>query len=80
MRTPADKAADRSTASALVADLVDVRTKLRSELGKLPAPAARNAVQRRDALLMRAVILLLRSQLIGWGAGAAADRDGTADQ
>lgn len=76
-RTTEDKAADRTAAVAIVADLRTVRDDCRTALKALPAPAARTAAQKRDALLLRSAIVTARSQLLALGVGAPADRDGT---
>jgi hypothetical protein len=76
-RPPADRAADRATATGLVADLRAARADLRAALRALPAPAQRTAAQRRDALLLRTAALLVQAQLVGWGAATSTDREQT---
>lgn len=76
-RPPADRVADRTVARGLVADLRAVRADTRAAVRALPAPAQRTAAQRRDALLLRAVGLLIQSQLVSWGAAQAVDREPT---
>jgi hypothetical protein len=65
--------ADRDKATALVADLRDDRAQLRAALRALPAPAARNPAQRRDALVLRTCADLVAWALIS--AGVAGDDD-----
>jgi hypothetical protein len=76
-RTDDDKAADRTAAVAIVADMRSVRDDCRTALKALPAPATRNAAQKRDALLLRSAIVTARSHLLALGVGTPADRDGT---
>lgn len=76
-RTDDDRAADRTAAVAIVADLRSVRDDCRTALKALPAPAQRNAAQKRDALILRSMITVARSQLLALGVGTPADRDGT---
>jgi hypothetical protein len=65
--------ADRDKATALVADLRANRAELRDALRELPAPAARNAAQKRDALMLRTLADLVAWSLIS--AGVADDDD-----
>lgn len=73
-RSQAARTADRTKivnlATALRADIADLQAAIQA----LPAPAARNAAQRRDALIMRSLIRLIRWSLITSGAGTADDR------
>ena len=74
-RTPADRQADRSAASTIVGGLRQILAANRAALKALPAPAARNAAQKRDALGMRSVIVLASAQLLTLGVATAEDRD-----
>jgi hypothetical protein len=65
--------ADRDKATELVADLRANRAELRAALRALPAPAARNAAQKRDALMLRTLADLVAWSLIS--AGVADDND-----
>lgn len=76
-RTDDDRTADKAAATSIVTDLRTARDDLRTALKALPAPASRTAAQKRDALLLRSQIMVIRSQLLGWGVGTAADRDGS---
>ena len=76
-RTDTDRAADKTAATSIVTDLRTARDDLRTALRALPAPASRTAAQRRDALILRSQIIVIRSQLLSWGVGTAADRDGS---
>lgn len=73
-RSQAARTADRTKitnlATALRADIADLQAAIQA----LPAPGARNAAQRRDALIMRSLIRLIRWNLITSGAGTADDR------
>ena len=48
---------------------------LRAAIAALPAPASRNAAQRRDALMLRTLLRLVRWSIISAGAATAADLD-----
>lgn len=76
-RDPATVAADRTLVTGLIPDLRSARRDLRDALKALPAPAARTAAQRRDALIMRTSCLLIQAQLVQLGAATAADRETT---
>lgn len=76
-RTPADRAASRSTAAGLIPDLRQARADLRTAIKALPAPASRTAAQKRDALQMRTQCLLIQAQLVSWGVAQPGDRDVT---
>jgi hypothetical protein len=77
-RTPEDRAADRTTVNGLVAELRTARGDLRNALQGLPAPASRTAAQRRDALILRTLRLLVSAQLVSWGVSQSDDRDNSA--
>ena len=66
--------ADRDKATALVADLRANRADLRAALRALPAPAARNAAQNRDALMLRTLADLVAWSLISAGVADDGDR------
>jgi hypothetical protein len=66
--------ADRDKATALVADLRANRADLRAALRALPAPAARNAAQKRDALMLRTLADLVAWSLISAGVADDGDR------
>jgi hypothetical protein len=66
--------ADRDKATALVADLRANRAELRAALRALPAPAARNAAQKRDALMLRTLADLVAWSLISAGVADDGDR------
>lgn len=74
VRPQADRTADRQKindlATALRTDIDDLQT----AIAALPVPASRTAAQKRDALIMRCLIRLVRWCLITSGAGTAADR------
>lgn len=70
-------ATDSAQAAQMLASLRSTRADLRAALRALPNPAARNAAQRRDALLLRASALLIQSTLASWGTMTAADREET---
>jgi hypothetical protein len=72
-----DPNADRTKATALVADLRGARADLRAALRALPAPAARNAAQKRDALMLRTLADLVAWSLISAGVAESGDRDDT---
>jgi len=76
-RTPDTVAADRALVAGLIPDLRGARRDLRDAIKALPAPAARTAAQRRDALIMRTAALLIQSQLTQLGVASPADRDTT---
>lgn len=69
--------ADRTKATALVADLRGARADLRAALRALPAPAARNPAQKRDALMLRTLADLVAWSLISAGVAEPGDRDDT---
>jgi hypothetical protein len=69
--------ADRTKATALVADLRGARADLRAALRALPAPAARNPAQKRDALMLRTLADLVAWSLISAGVANDGDRDDT---
>ena len=74
-KLPHDRAADKAKAVELLADLRQARADLRDAIEALPAPAQRNAGQKRDALIMRTVCLLVQWAVIGAGAASASDLD-----
>lgn len=76
-RTREDAEADRATVVGLVRDLRDARRDLRTAIKALPAPADRNAAQKRDALMMRTSALLIQAQLVQLGVAGPGDRDTT---
>lgn len=78
-RPQADKEADRATFVSLLAQGPGLRDELRTTLRALPAPAARTAAQRRDALTLRVLLWLVKVKLLEVGLGSAADRDGAGD-
>lgn len=60
-----------------LAEMKQARADLVAELRKLPARASRTAGQKRDALIMRALVVTLRTQLNQAGQADAADLDDT---
>ena len=74
--TPA-RVADREKAVSLLGEIRQARADLRAALAALPAPGSRTAAQRRDALILRTVALLVQWAIIGAGAASASDRDNT---
>ena len=74
VRTQTDRQLDRdkitNLATAMRQDVIDLDAAIQA----LPAPASRTAAQRRDALIMRCMIRLIRWCLITSGAGTASDR------
>lgn len=75
---PADaRTADREKAVSLLDDIRRARADLRAALVALPAPASRTPAQRRDALILRTVALLVQWAIISAGAASASDRDNT---
>ncbi len=58
-------------------EMKQVRADLVAELRKLPARVSRNAAQKRDALIMRAIVVTLRTQLNQAGQADDADLDDT---
>lgn len=66
----ADRAKLTNLATALRTDIEELTT----AIGALPAPASRNAAQKRDALIMRSLIRVIRWCLITSGAGMTSDR------
>ena len=74
-KLPRGRAADKAKAVELLADLRQARTDLRDAIKALPVPAQRNAGQKRDALIMRTVCLLVQWAVIGAGAASASDLD-----
>ena len=76
-KLPRGRAADKAKAVELLADLRQARADLRDAIKALPAPAQRNAGQKRDALIMRTVCLLVQWAVIGAGAASASDLDVT---
>lgn len=74
VRTQANRDDDRKKIGNLAAALRDDITELNTAIAALPAPATRNAAQKRDALIMRCLIRLIRWCLITSGVGTAADR------
>ena len=74
---PRNPNADRNKAKALVADLRGARADLRAALRALPAPAARNPAQKRDALMLRTLADLVAWSLISAGVADDGDRADT---
>ena len=74
---PRNPNADRTKAAALVADLRGARADLRAALRALPAPAARNPAQKRDALMLRTLADLVAWSLISAGVADDGDRADT---
>lgn len=74
---PRNPNADRTKATALVADLRGARADLRAALRALPAPAARNPAQKRDALMLRTLADLVAWSLISAGVADDGDRADT---
>jgi hypothetical protein len=74
VRPEADRTADRTKIANLASSMRQDVTDLNGAIAALPAPASRNAAQKRDALIMRCLIRLIRWCLITSGAGTAADR------
>lgn len=72
-----DPVADKAKATSLLADLRQARTDIRDAIKALPAPGSRTAAQRRDALVMRTVCLLVQWAIIGAGAATSTDLDDT---
>ena len=74
VRPAVDRTADRAKIANLATSLRQDITDLSDAITALPAPASRTAAQKRDALIMRCLIRLVRWCLITSGAGTAADR------
>lgn len=74
IRKDADRVADRTKITNLATALRTDIDELTTAIGALPAPASRNAAQKRDALIMRSLIRVIRWCLITSGAGTANDR------
>lgn len=74
VRPEADRTADRAKIANLAAAMRQDVTDLNDAITALPAPASRTAAQKRDALIMRCLIRLIRWCLITSGAGTADDR------
>lgn len=77
VRPAADRTADRDKAISLLADIRQARADIRGAIKALPVPASRTAAQKRDALILRTVALLVQWAIIGAGAATASDRDTT---
>lgn len=60
-----------------LAEMKQAKADLVAELRKLPARASRTAAQKRDALIMRALVVTLRTQLNQAGQADDADLDDT---
>ena len=73
----ADRQADRDKAIGLLGEIRQARADIRDALKALPAPASRTAAQKRDALILRTVALLVQWAIIGAGTATASDRDTT---
>lgn len=73
-RTITDRELDRAKAARLLTSLRGDIPELEAAIAALPAPASRTAAQRRDALLARTLIKVIRWDIIAGGAGTAADR------
>lgn len=58
-------------------EMKQVRTSLVAEIRKLPAGASRTTGQKRDVLIMRALVVVLRTLLNQAGVAADADLDDT---
>lgn len=78
-RDKRDRDADRALVGNLVDQLRTARSDLRTALRALPAPAGRNAAQRRDALILRTQALIIQALLASWGVTRDTDRDATED-
>lgn len=74
VRPKADRTADRKKIGDLAVAMRQDITDLQDAIAALPAPASRTAAQKRDALIMRCLIRLIRWCLITSGAGTTADR------
>lgn len=74
VRPTSDRNADRTKVVSLATDLRADIAELQTAIAALPAPAVRTAAQKRDVLVMRTLIRLVRFCLISSGAGTAADR------
>lgn len=74
VRPQAARTADRQKITDLAVAMRTDIDDLQTAIAALPAPASRNAAQKRDALIMRCLIRLIRWCLITSGAGTAADR------
>lgn len=74
VRPQADRTADRTKIANLATAMRRDVTDLNDAIAALPAPASRTAAQKRDALIMRCLIRLIRWCLITSGAGTSADR------
>lgn len=59
----------------MVTDLRAAVVDLRAAIKALPAAGTRNAAQRRDAVIMRTLVLLVRAMFATWGVSTQADRD-----
>lgn len=73
-RTLTDREQDRVKAAKLLTSLRNDIDALEAAIAALPAPADRSAAQRRDALIMRTLIKVIRWDIIACGAGTEADR------
>ncbi len=78
-RSKQDRDADRLLASGLVEQLRSSSVDLRSALKALPAPASRNPAQRRDALVLRTLALIVQALLASWGVARPGDREPAGD-
>lgn len=76
-RTPQDATADRVLMAVVVSDLRSARAELRAAIRALPPKGSRTAAQQRDATAMRAICVLIQSQLVQLGAAGGSDRDVT---
>lgn len=74
MRTITEREADRAKLTQLTTDLRADVAALQSAIAALPAPVSRTAAQQRDALIMRALIRVVRYTIIAARAGTADDR------
>lgn len=77
-RTP-EHQARRARAAELVPDLRTARADLRTALKALPSPATRTPAQRRDALQLRTLALVVQAVLVLMGVAGqqAADLEQT---
>ena len=60
-----------------IAEAKRIKAALVAELRKLPAPASRTAAQKRDAIIMRALVVTLRTGLNQAGPADDSDLDDT---
>lgn len=78
-RTTDERTQDRMKATSLLGELRATITDLQAAIAALPAPASRTAAQKRDALVLRTLVKLIRWNIIAAGAGTAADRTAEPD-